>query len=255
MAKGEMRENECVKAKAKIVKEHKKPVTQPIPNKLILIIILIIVCIGSATIYTINRWEVIKPYFTEVKYVDQPVEVIKWVEHIKMPTEKFIEHLKPSLDPYVAELIAKAVDEYSKEYQLPKKLIMSIIFHESSFDIFARSSANAIGLMQVIPKYHKDKIEKLGIDGKGKLYHIKNNINLGCMVWRTYYDQAKGDLDETFHRYLSKDASEETKNKYKNKILETWARLEFLEFKYENGHGKQKRLEDITTNLKERIRH
>lgn len=213
-----------------------------IPNKLFLFIILIIVCIGSASLYIINRWDMIKEnYLVETVKVEVPkeVEVVKWIEHVRMPTHMMIEHLKPSLDPDVAKKIGLAVDAYSKEYQLPKKLILSIIFHESSYDLFARSKAGAIGLMQVIPKYHEDKIEKMGVTDNRKLYHIDNNVNLGCMVWRTYYDASKGDLDDTFHRYLSKNASEEQKNEYKNKILETWARLEFIEFKYENGHAQK----------------
>jgi hypothetical protein len=230
--------NEVVKAKQKIAQAH-KPSAGPVPWYAYAIVILFTLGMVGIMYYHVQ----IKEYFTIVKEIPVEVEIekIKWVEHIKMPTEKFIEHLKPSLDPAVAEKIASAVDVYSKEYQLPKKLILSVIFKESSFDIFAKSSANAIGLMQVIPKYHQDKIDEMGITDKRKLYHINNNIELGCKVWKTYYDQSKGDLDETFHRYLSKNASEETKNKYKNGILETWARLEFMEFKYENGYGKDKK--------------
>lgn len=170
----------------------------------------------------------------------EKVKVVKWIEHVKMPTEKFIMYLKPSLDPYVSKKIALAVNTYSKEYQLPKKLILSIIFKESSFDIFAKSKAGAIGLMQVMPKYHKDKINEMGITDNRKLYHIDNNIELGCKIWKTYYDMSKKDLDETFHRYLSKNASENTKNIYKNGILEIYARLDFLEFKYTNGNEDNK---------------
>lgn len=181
-------------------------------------------------------WNDIKKYFTVevVKEVSIIKEVTKYTEHIKMPTEMFIYHLKPSLDPDVAKKIANAVDEYSKLYQLPKKLILAIIFKESSFNIFAKSKVGAIGLMQIIPKYHQDKIDNMEIKDNRLLYHIKNNINLGCQIWRTYYDMSKKDLDETFHRYLSKNASEDTKNMYKNAILEIWARLEFMEFQYEN---------------------
>lgn len=203
---------------------------------------IIVIAIIGLYFTTINRHK-IKSYFTIIKEVpvEKEVEVIKikWVEHLKMPTVMFITHLKPSLDPDVAKQIAEAVDEHSKQHQLPKKLILSIIFKESSFNIFARSKSNAIGLMQVIPKFHKDKIDAMGITDQRHLYHIKTNIDLGCRVWRTYYDASKKDLDETFHRYLSKNASEETKNKYKSSILEVWARLEFLEFQYENGKEKK----------------
>lgn len=237
MAKGEMRDV--------VIEPPKKPVTQPmsVKSKLIIMICLFIgLCIAFGILYINERWDQYKHYFVEKIEVpvEVPVEVVKWLEHIRMPTDMMINKLKPSLDPDVAKKIGGAVDEYSKKYQLPKKLILAIIFHESSFDLFAKSGAGAIGLMQVIPKYHQDKIDKMAITDNRKLYHIRNNIDLGCNVWKTYFDQSKKDLDDTFHRYLSKNASEKTKNAYKNKILETWARLEFLEFQYENGHANHK---------------
>jgi hypothetical protein len=196
-------------------------------------------CIASGVVYIDQRWDSIKDaYFIETVEVEK--EVIKWVEHLRMPTHLMIEHLKPSLDPDVAKKIGLSVEKYSKEYQLPKKLILSIMYHESSYDLFAKSKAGAIGLMQVLPKFHQDKIDDMGITDQRKLYHIDNNINLGCKIWKTYYDASDKDIDETFHSYLSKNASEEVKNKYKTKILETWARLEFLEFQYENGHSDRK---------------
>lgn len=214
------------------------------------VITVLIFCffIGAGIIFKTIGWEKFRDKFLEPFTVEIPVpiekkvevEKIKWVEHIKIPTYTMIEHLKPSVDPDVAKKIGSAVDTYSKEYQLPKKLIMSIMFHESSFDLNARSKAGAVGLMQVLPKYHQDKIDEMGINDKRKLYHINNNINLGCKIWRAYYDASDKDLDETFHRYLSKNASEDQKNAYKNKILETWARLEFLEFQYENGYNQHK---------------
>ena len=229
MAKGEFRDT-----LPPVDKKLDDPPKKPFPFGFHYVICLVVFALCGLVALSLYGDDLEK-HFTKIK----TVEKIKYVEHIKMPTHLFIEHLKPSLDPDVAKQIARAVDEYSKQYQLPKKLILSIIFKESSFNIFAKSPSNAIGLMQVIPKYHKDKIDKLGIKDQRKLYHISNNINLGCMVWKTYYDQSKKDLDETFHRYLSKNASEDTKNKYKTAILETWARLEFLEFKYENGKEKE----------------
>jgi len=221
----------------------KKPVTQPMSSgfkSFLIVMITIYAILGIGGIYVHYKWDIIKEkYLTETVEVEKPVEVVKWVEHIKMPTHLMIENLKPSLDPAVAEKIGLAVEKYSKEYQLPKKLILSIIFHESSFDIFAKSKAGAVGLMQVLPKFHQDKIDAIGVKDNRKLYHIDNNINLGCKIWKVYYDASKKDIDETFHSYLSKNATQEQKNKYKNKILETWARLEFLEFQYTNGYGKQ----------------
>lgn len=43
------------------------------------------------------------------------------------------------------------VEHYSEEYDVPKNLIFSVIKVESGFDPTARSSAGAVGLMQMMP--------------------------------------------------------------------------------------------------------
>ena len=165
--------------------------------------------------------------------IEKRVEVIKYVEMTGMPTSQFIRHFNPRVDPTIAKQIGGAVDKYSKEYQIPKKLILGIIKKESTFNPFARSSV-AFGLMQVYPKYHQDKIDKLGIKDQRELYHIDNAINLGCQIFREYYKASNEDLDETFHKYLSKKATKEQVNAYKNAILTAWARMEMMEYEYKN---------------------
>lgn len=161
------------------------------------------------------------------------VEVVKEievaVEKDKMHTSEFIHILNPKIDPVIAKEIGIAVDKYSIHYQIPKKLILSIINKESRFDPLAKSKV-AKGLMQIYPKYHQDKMDELGIT-KDNLFHIDNNINFGCYIWRSYFDQSNKDLDETFHKYLSKNATKQEKNKYMGDILTTWAKLEFIEYK------------------------
>lgn len=165
--------------------------------------------------------------------VEKQVDVIKYVEMTGMPTAQFVMHFNPRVDPAIAEQIGNAVDKYSKEYQIPKKLILGIIKKESTFNPFAKSSV-AFGLMQVYPKYHQEKIDKLGIKDQRELYHIDNAINLGCQIFREYYTASNEDLDETFHKYLSKKATKEQVNAYKNAILTAWARMEMMEYEYKN---------------------
>ena len=181
----------------------------------------------------------IKDFFTvekeKIVKVEVEKEVVKMVEKDKIPTYDLIMYLNSRVDPAVAEIIGEAVDRYSKQYQLPKKLILGIIHHESNFDYMAKSSVGALGLMQVYPKFHEDKLKERNLSMSNsdlkKLYHVNVNIDIGCEIFKKYFDASDGDLDETFHKYLSKNATEEQKNKYMNDILETYARLEFLEYK------------------------
>jgi len=169
------------------------------------------------------------------KTVKVPVKEVKYIEKPGMKTSEFVLYINPRVDPIIAEEIGKAVDKYSKEYNIPKKLILSIIKKESFCNPFERSKV-AFGLMQIYPKFHKKKIEALGIKDEREIYHIDNNIHLGCWIFREYLDKSDGDLDETFHKYLSKIATEKQRDNYKNSILTTWAELEFIEF---NRRSKQ----------------
>ena len=83
---------------------------------------------------------------------------------------------------------------------------MAIIKKESFFNPFAKSKV-AFGLMQVYPKYHKEKLEQRAVKDERQLYHIALNVDVGCQIFKEYYDASNGDLDETFHKYLSKKAT------------------------------------------------
>ena len=120
------------------------------------------------------------------------------------------------LDPAFINEIAKSIHKYSKEYNIPAELIIAIITVESSFIPTSTSSANCIGLMQVNPKAHPEKIEGFEIH---QLYYIDTNIKIGCRILKEYYE-ATGSINETLTKYLGKEDS-----KYMNKILSSFADL------------------------------
>ena len=70
------------------------------------------------------------------------------------------------------------IDKYSKEYNIEKELIYSIIKNESHFNKEAKSSKNAIGLMQVLESTKNDiekTIERENLD----LFNEEDNILVG----------------------------------------------------------------------------
>jgi peptidoglycan lytic transglycosylase len=73
------------------------------------------------------------------------------------------------------------VEKLSKKYHVDPLLILAIVREESRFDSDARSSAGALGLMQLMPKtaYRFDKKVKLGIHSSNDILHAKHNLNLG----------------------------------------------------------------------------
>lgn len=172
-------------------------------------------------------------------------EVIHYVERSKTETKDFLLHLNPDVDPALAIIIADVIDEISEKYQIPRKLVCAIIKKESNINPFARSKVGAVGLMQVMPKIHKEKI------GDRNLWHIRNNIDVGCAIFREYLDLEKGNMYKTFHRYLSKNATKEQIQNYSRGIYEYWAKLEMFDYlsiterqNNVNGNGLEKEEEE-----------
>lgn len=139
----------------------------------------------------------------EQKIKDYSEELASIEESLKkkaVSVTPMILKLRPQLDPIVAEEISKAVGKYSQEYRIPPQFIVHIINRESTFNTLAVSSAGAVGLMQVLPKYHKDKMEKIGIT-HDQLFHIDPNIRLGCKILRDYYNET-GSIDKALTKYV-----------------------------------------------------
>lgn len=163
-------------------------------------------------------------------------EVIRYVEKADaVPTWKLVQHLNGRLNQETAKVIATEVDLAHVKYGLPKKLIIAIMKKESDLNPLARSrnSKGAIlarGLMQIFAKWHPEKMKGISLE---QLYHIDININMGCQIFRDYYDKSDGDLTETFHSYLSKRASKSDAKKYMDEILKWWAVLEMYEYNKE----------------------
>ena len=79
-------------------------------------------------------------------------------------------------------LIAAAYRE-GKRVGLDPLLIVAVIAVESRFNPIAESDAGAQGLMQVIPGYHKDKLEAAGVDS---VLDPHDNIRLGAQILKDY---------------------------------------------------------------------
>jgi len=142
-----------------------------------------------------------------ISYLEMPI--LKTYFNFEEPTNtqiqkpslsKLIQKKQPKISQTIAKEIATAVEKYATKYQFPPELIICLIERESSFNPVTISKANCKGLMQINGKFHTEKLKKLNIKG-AELFDIDNNIHLGTMILREYYDKT-GSISGALKRYL-----------------------------------------------------
>jgi soluble lytic murein transglycosylase-like protein len=116
-------------------------------------------------------------------------------------------------------LIAAAYRE-GKHVGLDPLLIVAVIAVESRFNPIAESDAGAQGLMQVIPRYHKDKLEGAGVDS---VLDPHNNIRLGAQILKDYIRRGG---TEVAGLQIYSGARADTSNAYATKVLDEKQRLQ-----------------------------
>jgi soluble lytic murein transglycosylase-like protein len=102
------------------------------------------------------------------------------------------------------------------EMSIDPLLVLAVIAVESRFNPVAESSRGAKGLMQVIPRYHVEKL--LAHGGEHALLEPEVNIQVGAQILREYMARAgvmeialqmyNGALDEPTARYAGKVLAE-----------------------------------------------
>ncbi|WP_020404270.1 murein transglycosylase domain-containing protein [Gracilimonas tropica] len=107
-----------------------------------------------------------------------------------------------------AEKFREEVQTYSKQYELDPTLVLAIIHTESFFNPMAKSHANALGLMQIVPRTAGRDVYRI-LNGKDAipsadfLFQPDQNVLFGA----TYLDilmnrYLRGVDDKTVHEYL-----------------------------------------------------
>ena len=116
-------------------------------------------------------------------------------------------------------LVAAAYRE-GQRVGLDPLLIVAVIAVESRFNPIAESDAGAQGLMQVIPGYHRDKLEAAGVDS---VLDPHDNIRLGAQILKDYI--RRGGTEAAGLQIYSGAAADAT-NAYAVKVLAEKQRLQ-----------------------------
>jgi len=121
----------------------------------------------------------------------------------------------------VAYDLVRVAHRAGHERQLDPLLIIAVIAVESRFNPIAESVAGAKGLMQIIPKYHSDKLEEFG--GEKAVYDPAANIQVGAQILKEYL-RLTGNLGSALQMYAG--ALGDTEDQYTNKVLNEKNRLQ-----------------------------
>ena len=109
-----------------------------------------------------------------------------------------------------------AAQTAGRQLNLDPLLIVAVIAIESRFNPYAESVAGAQGLMQVMPRWHRDKIPQSG--GRLTLFDPEINVHIGAQVLRESIrrmgglipglQQFAGAMDDPDQTYASKVLAE-----------------------------------------------
>jgi soluble lytic murein transglycosylase-like protein len=110
-----------------------------------------------------------------------------------------------------------------EQYSVDPLLILAVVAVESRYNPVAESVVGAKGLMQVIPKYHLEKLIDHG--GEHALLEPEVNILVGTQILREYQRRFR-DTETALQAYAG--AFDEPTSQYANKVFAERARLEVL---------------------------
>ena len=106
------------------------------------------------------------------------------------------------------------------EWRVDPLLILAVMAVESRYNPVAESNMGAKGLMQVIPKFHADKLT--GHGGESALLDPHVNIQIGAQILREYLRRF-GETETALQMYAG--AFDEPSSSYAFKVLAERARL------------------------------
>lgn len=117
--------------------------------------------------------------------------------------------------------VFEAAQTAGREWRIDPLLIIAVISIESSFNPISQSPMGAQGLMQIIPRYHQDKLPKDA--GSLAFFDPVTNVAMGARILQEAI-RRQGGLIEGLQYYAG--ASDDPEQTYANKVIAERNRLE-----------------------------
>ena len=138
----------------------------------------------------------------------EKVSIAKWI------SRKYRVSYEPTKE------IVNSAYNASDIFEIDAHLVIAIIAIESSFNPLAESSAGAQGLMQIMPKFHKEKFEKHG--GFARILEVRTNVFVGSEILSNYY-RRYGSYRRALLAYVG--VGQSSRSRYPDKVLRIQKRL------------------------------
>lgn len=119
-----------------------------------------------------------------------------------------------------AQTVVRVTFEVAKQYSLPPSLLLAIMAKESSFEHRVVSSYGATGLMQVVPRFHLERLENG--ETAQSLQNPTTNIRVGADILSEYVS-TEGSLDKALLKYSGNATA------YARRVQAYWRKLDAVE--------------------------
>ncbi len=117
--------------------------------------------------------------------------------------------------------VFEAAQAAGREWRLDPLLIVAVISIESRFNPYSQSPMGAQGLMQIIPRYHQEKLPKDA--GSRAFFDPVTNVQIGARILQEAI-RRQGGLMEGLQYYAG--AIDDVEQAYANKVVAEKNRLE-----------------------------
>jgi len=139
--------------------------------------------------------------------------------HEQQAVADFIAKRYRVADQAVAGFVSTAY-RAGQRFAVDPLLILAVMAVESRYNPVAESNVGAMGLMQVLPKFHLDKLSEHG--GQEALLDPDVNIEVGTQILREYLKRF-GETETALQMYAG--AIDEPTSQYASKVLAERSRL------------------------------
>lgn len=132
--------------------------------------------------------------------------------------QEYIAKRYPRVPKELAEIIAIRTNKLCSQEKIAFPLVVGLMEVESHFNPFAKSSANARGLLQVRYKIWKEKLEN--VQSENQLHGIEDGIKSGLWVLKHYIEKNKGNITKALQNYNGTKG-----NEYHTKVYDAIGRF------------------------------